>query len=130
MHVGWLFNASSIVEALVGVGLVLAPALVIGLLLGVGVGAIGVVVARVLGIALLSIGVAAWEAPQREVRLAPRAGICLYNVGAAALLATAGALGGMNGLLLWPAVGLHGLVGAAMLWVILGSSRAAPRTIA
>ena len=74
------------VEVLTGLALLVAPTLVVGLLLGDGVGSVGVAVARVLGIGLLSIGVAGWESRGQETRLAPRAGLCLYNVGIVALL--------------------------------------------
>ncbi len=67
---------------------------------------------------LLSVGVAAWESPGQDTRLAPRAGLCVYNVGVAALLAILGTSGGMDGLFLWPVALLHGLIGLAMLWTI------------
>jgi hypothetical protein len=44
-----LFKASAIVEVLTGLALLVAPQFVIGLLLGDGLGAIGIAVARVLG---------------------------------------------------------------------------------
>ncbi len=95
-----LFNASAIAEVLVGFALLFAPALVIGLLLGDGLGPTGVAVARVLGIGLLSVGVAGWESPGQDFRLAPRVGLCIYNVGAAIVLVILGTTGGMNGILL------------------------------
>lgn len=113
-----LFRISAVVEILTGFGFLVAPTLIVGLLLGEGVGPIGVAVARVLGIGLLSVGVAAWESRGQNIRLAPRAGLCIYNVGVAALLAIVGATGGMHAPLLWPAAGLHGLIGALMLGVI------------
>ena len=113
-----LFKTSAIVEVLTGLALLVAPLFVIELLLGDGLSATGVAVARVLGIGLLSIGVAAWESQGQEIRLAPRAGLCLYNIGIAVLLAILGTTGGMHAPLLWPVAGLHGLIGAAMLWVI------------
>jgi len=113
-----LFRISAVVEILTGFGFLAAPALIIGLLLGEGVSTVGIAVARVLGIGLLSVGVAAWEPQEQSIRLAPRAGLCIYNVGVAALLAIVGSTGGMHAPLLWPAVGLHGLIGALMLWVI------------
>ncbi len=113
-----LFKTSAIVEVLTGLALLVAPLFVIELLLGDGLGATGVAVARVLGIGLLSIGVAAWESQGQEIRLAPRAGLCLYNIGIAVLLAILGTTSGMHAPLLWPVAGLHGLIGAAMLWVI------------
>ena len=113
-----LFNASAIVEILTGLALLVAPLFVIGLLLGDGLGPIGVAVARVLGIGLISVGVAGWESQGQDSRLTPRAGLCIYNVGAAIVFVILGTTGGMNGILLWPAVVLHALIGVMMLWVI------------
>jgi hypothetical protein len=118
-----LFNTSAIVEALVGIALLFAPAFAIGLLLGGGLSLTGVAVSRVLGIGLLSLGISAWETARQKTYHAPRVGICIYNVGVAALLSILGTLGGMNGILLWPAAVLHALIGAMMLWVILAPSR-------
>jgi hypothetical protein len=118
-----LFKASAIVEVLTGLALLVAPQFVIGLLLGDGLGAIGIAVARVLGIGLLSVGVAAWESPQQHCRLAPRAGLCIYNIGIAVLLVIFGTTGGMHAPLLWPVASLHGLIGAVMLWVIFPRRR-------
>ena len=114
------------VEVLTGLALLVAPTLVVGLLLGDGVGPIGVAVARVLGIGLLSIGVAGWESQGQDTRLGSRAGLCLYNVGIVALLVMFGTAGGMTGPLLWPVAGLHALIGVVMLSVlIVVKSRAA-----
>ena len=118
-----LFKTSAIVEILTGLAFLAAPTLVVGLLLGGGLGPTGVAVARVLGIGLLSLGVAGWESPGQDIRLAPRAGLCLYNVGAALVLGMLGTYGGMSGILLWPAVLLHALIGAMMLRVIFATSQ-------
>ena len=122
-----LFKASAIAELLTGLALLVAPLYVIGLLLGEGLGSTGVAVARVLGIGLLSVGVAGWESPGQDARLAPRAALCTYNVGAAVVLLALGAYGGMNGIILWPVAGLHTLVGATMLWVIVAPPRNSER---
>ena len=124
MNTRLLFNASAIVEILTGLALLVAPLFVIGLLLGDGLAPTGVAVARVLGIGLLSVGVAGWESQGQEIRLAPRAGLCIYNVGAAIAFVVLGTYGGMNGILLWPATVLHALIGAMMIWVIME-----PRTV-
>jgi len=118
-----LFKASAIVEISAGLAFLAAPILVVGLLLGGGLEPTGVAVARVLGIGLLSLGVAGWESPGQDTRLAPRAGLCVYNVGAATVLVILGATGGMNGILLWPTALLHALIGAMMLWVLLTPSK-------
>ena len=116
-----LFKASAIVEILAGLAFLAAPNLVVGLLLGAGLDPIGLAVARVLGFGLLSLGVAGWESPGQPIRLAPRAGLCIYNVGAAIIFVILGASGGMNGVLLWPTALLHAVIGAMMLWVILAA---------
>ena len=118
-----LFNASAIIEVIIGLALLVAPLLVVGLLLGEGLGPIGVAVSRVLGVGLLSVGVAGWESPEQVVCLAPRAGLCTYNIGATLVFVMLGASGGMSGILLWPTAALHGLIGATMLWLILAPSR-------
>ena len=123
MNTRLLFRASAIAELLTGLALLVAPTLVVDLLLGEGVSPIGGAVARVLGIGLLSVGVAGWESREQDIRLAPRAGLCIYNVGTAALLVMLGTASGMIGPLLWPAATLHALIGATMLWVILAASR-------
>ena len=110
-----LFNASAIVEILTGLALLLAPLLVIGLLLGEGIGSTGIAVARVLGVGLVSVGIAGYELKGLDARLAPRAGLCIYNVGATVVFAIYGSLSLSSGILLWPAVVLHGLLGAMML---------------
>ncbi len=123
MNTKFLFNTSAIIEVLTGFALLVAPLFVIGLLLGDGLGPIGIAVTRVLGIGLLSVGVAGWESQGQDSRLAPRAGLCIYNVGAALVFVILGAYHGMNGVLLWPAAILHTMIGALMLWVILAPSR-------
>ena len=113
-----LFNVSSAIEVLTGVTMLIAPAFLIGLLLGGSLDPIGIAVARVLGIGLLSLGVAGWESQGQDLRLAPRAGLCIYNLGAATVFVILGTTGGMNGILLWPAMVLHSVIGAMMLRVI------------
>ncbi len=117
-----LFNVSATAEVLVGVALIFAPTYVIGWLLGDGLSPTGAAVSRVLGIGLFSLGISAWETARQKTHLAPRAGLCIYNVGAAIVLVILGTTGGMNGILLWPAAVLHALMGAAMLRVILAPS--------
>ena len=123
MNTQLLFKASAIIEIFTGVALLAVPSLVIELLLGDGLSFTGVAVARMLGVGLLAVGVAAWEAPQQAVLLAPRAGLCIYNIGATVVLAMFGTMSAASGILLWPVVIVHGLIGATMLWVMLYPSR-------
>jgi hypothetical protein len=120
-----LFKTSAITEILTGFALLVAPLFVIGLLLGEGVSLSGVAVSVtwLLGTALLSVGVAGWEAQGKDAQFTTRAGLCIYNVGAAIVLVIIGTSVGMNGILLWPVAIFHALIGALMLWVILSPSR-------
>lgn len=60
-----LFNISAVIEVWVGIVLLIAPAHVIGLLLGDPPDPIGKATARILGIGLLSLGISAWETTRR-----------------------------------------------------------------
>lgn len=125
MNARLLFNTSAFVEILTGLALLIAPDLVVRLLLGDGLGQAGAAVARILGVGLLSVGVAVREVPQQEIRVAARSAICIFNVGAAALLLIFGLIGELGGPLLWPTAVFHGLIGAAMFWIIVAPSQVA-----
>jgi len=99
-----------------GIALLAAPAVVFALLLGVESPAPeALVVGRVSGGALLAIGVTCWlvQGESGQIQRGVLAGVLIYDVAAAALLAYAGAVLSMAGAALWPAVALHG---ALALW--------------
>jgi hypothetical protein len=87
------------------------PSVLLALLLGAGaVAPEALFVGRVLGAALLAIGVACWLA--RDDRGSPAqlgllAGVLIYDVTVAALLAYGGFALSLVGIALWPAVVLH-----------------------
>lgn len=83
MNTSFLFNASAAIEILTGAALLVVPSLVNGLLLGDDLSSTGVAVAHMLAIGLLSVGVAGYESRGVDARLAPWAGLCINNVGAA-----------------------------------------------
>jgi len=91
---------AAVSEAATGLALVIAPSLVGRLLLGEEMSGIAVPVARVAGIALISLGVACWPGTAL-------AGMLTYSAAVTVYLAYLGFTGGSTGLLLWPAVGLH-----------------------
>ena len=96
-----------------GTGLLLLflPAVLLALLLGASPAAPeAIFVGRLAGAALLAIGVACWIARNElgcPTQLGLLAGVLLYDVAAAALLAYAGLGLSMVGVALWPAVVLH-----------------------
>jgi len=97
-----------------GVTLLVSPTLVVSLLLGASLDApAALVVARITGAALLSLGCAWWlartDGPNRAVS-GLVAAMLLYNCAAGAVLATAGVGARLVGVLMWPAVALHAVL--------------------
>jgi hypothetical protein len=105
---------TALVEVATGLCLVLLPAALFGLLLGLEhVGVDASFVARIAGIALIAIGIASWMARADAFNPAQRGlltGILIYDAAASALLAFAGIVLKMIGVLLWPAVALHAML--------------------
>lgn len=91
---------AAVSEAATGLTLVIAPSLVARLLLGEELNGIAIPVARVAGIALVSLGIACWPGMAM-------AGMLTYSAAVTVYLAYLGFTGGSSGLLLWPAVVLH-----------------------
>lgn len=91
-------------ELATGSGLLIAPQLVGQVLLGQELTGVAIPVARVLGIALVSLGVACW--PGRPAQW----GMLTYSALATGYLAWLGIRGEWVGLVLWPAVVLHAVM--------------------
>ena len=107
-------SATAVVEAATGLCLLILPAVLFAILLGLdNAAAAAIFVGRLAGAALLAIGVASWMARIDErtpAQLGLLTGILVYNVAATLLLAYAGAVLKMVGVLLWPAVAIHAFV--------------------
>lgn len=121
-----IFNLSAFVELATGLALLAKPEQIVLLLLGSGLEGVALSLARILGLALFSLGIAVWQS-QSSTELAPRMGICLYNCGAAALLTALGVLYESGGILLWPVAILHAILGIVMAWFIYLASSSAAR---
>ena len=105
------------VEVGTGLVLVIDPAIVVSLLLGAEVSSPGTQIARVFGIALLALGLACWPGRPRTQNDAPAfRGMLLYNAGISLYLAYLATVRHMGGFLLWPAVVVHGVVAALLIW--------------
>ena len=125
-----LLIVTAVVETAIGVMLLSSPPLVARLLLGASLdGPAALIVARMTGAALLSLGVAGWLSREDGASRAGRgliAAMLLYNVAAVAVLANAGAGMRLAGILLWPTVALH----AALAVWCLASLRRGPMVAA
>jgi hypothetical protein len=106
-------------EMATGAALVAAPSLVAHVLLGAELEGVGVIVARVTGIALVALGIACWPGTPKLAMLVYSALITLY-------LAYVGLAGGADGVLLWPVVVLHAILSVLLARSWLATRRPAP----
>jgi hypothetical protein len=97
---------AAVAEVATGLALLVAPSLVGQLLLGDQLAGVAIPVARVAGIALLSLGIACWPGP-------PLVGMLTYSALVTLYLAYLG-FAGLSGILLWPAVVLHAILTAVL----------------
>lgn len=110
-----MLGIAAAVEAVTGLLLIVVPHLLAKLLLGAEVTGVAVVIGRVAGIALLSLGVGCWFGRQEATGGWALAAMLLYNVLVTLYLALVGLGGEFVGMLLWPAAVIH-----AVLTVLLG----------
>jgi len=111
------FMVSAVLEAGAGLALLAAPQLAIGVVFGTSGTEAANALARLAGVALLSLGTACWLARHDDISAASRAlvsGMVVYNAAIVALVLT-GRLGVPGPLLLGIAV-LHG---GMALWCLL-----------
>jgi hypothetical protein len=114
-----LLLVTAVLEAGIGIGLLVVPSAVARVLLGAPLDApVALTVARVAGAALLALGVACWltafDAQSRAARGLVSA-MVIYNFGAAIVLGSAGIQSHLTGIGLWPAVVLHA---AMAIWCV------------
>lgn len=102
---------TAVLEAATGIALLVAPSVIVELLLGTGLASPqSLVLGRIAGAALVSIGVACWLARKSERSDALTGlvtGMLIYNVAVPVLLIYAAIAVGMRGVALWPASILH-----------------------
>lgn len=109
---------AAIVEVGTGVVLIIDPAIVVKLLLGIEVADEGTLLGRCFGIAVLALGTACWPG-----RHAPGGGpaavraMLLYNVLIGVYLVYLGTAGHLRGLFLWPGVALHAALAFLFIWL-------------
>ena len=103
----WVLIFAAVGEAGTGLALLIVPSLVGQFLLGEELTGVAIPVARVAGIALIALGIACWPGP-------PRVGMLIYSAAVTLYLAYLGFAGGMNGMLLWPAVVVHAMLTALL----------------
>jgi hypothetical protein len=113
MNRGLLMLLTALVEGAVGICLLLFPAVLFYLLLGLTQSAPETTfVGRIAGAALLAIGIASWLTRRDASTSGLLAGVLVYNATVAILLLYAGTILKMAGIMLWPTVALHAALAA------------------
>ena len=100
----------ALVELVTGFALLIAPSWIVELLLGDGLSSPqSLVLGRIMGSALISIGVACWRTRNGEgsQRGALVGSMLIYNLAVPLLLTRAAIADGMRGIAIWPACVLH-----------------------
>ena len=107
-------SITAFIEAATGLCLLVLPAILFSVLLGLDQASVeAIFIGRLTGAALLAVGIASWVArtdARTPAQLGLLTGILTYNAAATLLLAYAGAVLKMTGVLLWPAVVLHAIL--------------------
>jgi hypothetical protein len=99
-----VLTVAAVAEAATGMALLIVPSLVGRLLLGAELTGVAIPVARVLGIALVALGVCCWPGSTALC------GMLTYGALVTLYLAYLGIIGEWVGVLLWPAVIVHGIL--------------------
>jgi hypothetical protein len=125
-----LLTIAALAECLAGVALMVTPGAGVTLLLGAEAGAVGSMVGRIAGVALLALGIACWGAradPGGAAQTGTLRAITIYNAGAGLLLIAFVATGKASGVAVWIAGMLHLALAAgfaASLWPLVPASTA------
>ena len=111
-----LQTVTAVIEAGAGLALLGLPSVTALLLLGAPLESpVAVGLARIASAAILALAVVCWLARRDAQSLASRGlvvAMLFYNLAVAAVLAFAGIVDGLHGMLLWPAVVFHAGMGA------------------
>lgn len=104
-------------EGLTGLGLVVSPSLVIGLVFGATVEGAGTIACRLAGL-----GLACWPGPSGKPA---QLGMLVYSLAAAIYLAGIGlGIGGdAKGIMLWPAVIAHAILTALLMRTFISNKK-------
>jgi hypothetical protein len=111
-----LLTVTAVVEAPFGLAMLVWPPLPVTLLLGAPLDTpAGLTIGRIYGASVVTLAVGCWLARYNGQSCAATglvAGLLLYNTAAVAILASAGIVSALVGVLLWPAVVIHSALAA------------------
>ena len=117
---------ASVAEAGTGFALLALPSLVIALLVGAEITDLATLLGRILGVALVALGLACWPSRQRAQPSSTAFWAMLtYSTFVAGYFGYVGAVLHLAGPLLWPAVAVHAVVTLLLSWTRQDTRRVA-----
>jgi hypothetical protein len=126
-----LLMVTTVLEAVVGLGLFVFPAALVPVLLGAPVDTpAGMAVSRLAGAAIIAIAICCWQARNSEhsgAGLGVVTALLFYNVAAAAVLVYAGVRLGLQSPYIWPTIVMHSAMAlwcAAVVWFAMRKQQA------
>jgi hypothetical protein len=125
LWLGRVLSLGGVLETAAGVGLLVAPAVVVSRLLSAPLAGAGVVVARIGGGGLLALGIACWGArasPATSAGIGVAWAFLVYNLVVCATLARARPPRAAGGGMALSAAVLHGALGGVLLVLLLRGS--------
>jgi hypothetical protein len=123
-----LLTIATVAECLAGLALMVTPDAIVRLLLGAEPGEVGLMIARIAGVALLALGIACWGARASSgdaARASTLRAITVYNAGVGLLLIAFVATGKAYGVAVWIVGLLHlalAVAFAASAWRLIPAS--------
>ncbi len=102
-------------EILGGIVVLAMPVKFVTLLFGQVIGFGGINITRLFALAIISLGIAAWESSSDVPMSNPRKALCIYNIAVGLFLISIGINEEIIGILLWPGVLFHLALGLPML---------------
>jgi hypothetical protein len=114
-----VLGVAAAIEAVTGLVMILFPHALIRLLLGADATGLNIVIGRVAGIALLSLGLGCWMGRQEEGRSPALTAMLTYNLLVTIYLAFVGLSTEFVGVLLWPAAALHAALTALLAYPLI-----------
>ena len=121
-----LLIVTAVIEAPLGLGLLLAPRLVVSTLLNTPLDTPGgIVAARLAGAAIVSLAICCWRARDSDGERSAVGivtAMAFYNFAAAAILVYGGMQLGISSIFVWPVIILHTLLGlwcASVVWQLI-----------
>ncbi len=130
MNTRLLLIVTAVVESATGAALLIAPSLTAELMLGAGLDSpASVMVGRVTGSALISIGLICWLERDR-VPGGSRGGLVIgllaYHISIPVLLTYAAVVENLSGIAFWPGIGLHSVLTIWCVTSLRSSGQAVP----